>query len=180
MLEAGKPRSSSRLMISYEQAIKNFFGNWIWRAVHAMMDHQDFDSSPLWIAQHLKVSVEDAAEALDGLVLLGLARRTEKGFEARQIQFLVPNEYMELGSRIEKHAILSQQIVNQMNLPQKLGFHFVCAASDHATFKKLHKEIGALFEKFRLESEKLTAKDGVYCASYEGVDVMQPDLESKS
>lgn len=158
--------------VSYDEAIKNFLGNYVWRAVHAFMDHQDFDASPIWISSRLNITVESAAQALDGLVLLGLAERTAKGFQPKQIQFLIPETEMEIDTRMAQHALTSQQIMNRLDPKKWTLFRQGFVASNKPRFNDFREKLDKLVNEFFLESNK-EPKDGLYCFTATGVDIME-------
>lgn len=96
----------------FSEAIDLFFGNWIWRAIHALIEHPGFKSSPQWIADTLSISVEEAVDAVGGLEDLGLIFRDEKGaIKLKVQQFLLPPDKKTRSYAIHKHKQLSQQIL---------------------------------------------------------------------
>lgn len=56
-----------------------FFGDWIWRAVECLIDIKDFNPSPRWISNRLGISVEQAVDAIDGLLALNRIMRDQEG-----------------------------------------------------------------------------------------------------
>lgn len=109
---ASNSSRSDEAQDDYYNMIDLFYGNWIWRAVHAIIDHPRFNPSPSWIADALSISVQEAVDALDGLEDLGLIRRTESSFIARTPQFLLPKEKACKEYTIKKHRQIASQLTN--------------------------------------------------------------------
>jgi len=175
MLENTRPTNKRTHLVgdsSYAETLKNFLGNYIWRAVHALMDHQDFEASPIWISKQMKITIEEAAESLDGLVMLGLAERTAKGFEAKKLQFLIPEQEMEMETRMERHCIFSEQILNRLAPEKRARFKQVVAASNASLFKEFTDKVNAAATEF-IEKSIGARKDGLYCFTSTGVDILE-------
>jgi len=58
--------------VDMDNAKINYLGNWIWRAVDCLVGTKDFNSSGRWISNRLKISVEEAVDAMDGLQAMGV------------------------------------------------------------------------------------------------------------
>ncbi len=97
----------------------HFFGDWIWRAVECLVDVKGFNPSPRWISTRLGVSVEQAVDALDGLLELGLLKRDQDGGFVRNPEAVKPNimwPIEQFNKAIESHYIMSNQIRSRMNV----------------------------------------------------------------
>lgn len=64
--------------------LKQYCGNWIWRALECLVDSKDFNPSPKWISQRLNISIENAVDAIEGLERMGLIVRTGNSFKSSQ------------------------------------------------------------------------------------------------
>lgn len=53
----------------------HFCGNWVWRAVEALVQAKDFNPDPAWIADRLNISAGAAKDALEGLERIGMIVR---------------------------------------------------------------------------------------------------------
>lgn len=104
--------SSSATSQNIMEMLDLFYGNWIWRAVHALIEHPKFRSSPQWIADTLSISVQEAVDALEGLEELGLVKREGDKMRVVAQHALIPEEKQTRAYTIEKHKQLSQQIVS--------------------------------------------------------------------
>lgn len=163
---------------AYNQALKNFLGNYVLRAVHAFMEHQDFDASPVWIANKLNISIETAAQALDNLVILGLAERTSEGFLPKEVKFLIPDDEMTPEVRMDRHTLVSLQILNRLD-PRKRTFYYQgFVASNKEAFTELKTKLNKLLSDFSLQSAH-GPKDGLYCFTTTAVDIMENDQEKE-
>ena len=180
MLEINQPEKSidpkEKSYIDYDDALDNFQGNVVWRAAHALLDHQDFDSSPLWISKSLGITVEEAVEALEGLRVLGLVAKTENGYEKRKIQFLVPEERTKLDSQIKSHVNLSQQLLNRLNKETKSRYQEGFVASNKDIVLEFDRKIReAFYDMLDKSTEK--SKDGIYGFSMTIVDLLNQDVQ---
>lgn len=174
-MEPEKVSSSKKTdTMAYEKALKNFLGNYVLRAVHAFMEHQDFDASPVCIANKLNISIESAAQALDCLILLGLAERTSDGFKAKQCQFLIPEDEMDMESRLDRHTLVSLQILNRLDSKKRTLFSQGFVASNKEAFGDFRTKLRKLVDEFTLTSAS-GPKDGLYCFTATGVDIMEGD-----
>ena len=166
--------STSNKSPNFDKAVENFLGNYVWRAVHALMDHPQFEASPFWISKNLAITVEEAAESLEGLVILGLAQRTDKGFVPKQIQFIIPEQEMDMETRMLRHSDFSQQIMNRLSPEKKAFFKQAVSASNKKVFDEFYEKLCVLIKDFRETSER-EHKDGLYCFTATGVDIMEKD-----
>lgn len=170
MLEASR-RLKECEFISYDEALDNFYGNWIWRAIHALLDHQDFDSSPIWISKRLDISIEEVVEAFEGLKVLGLVTQDESGFKAKQVQFIVPEKFTTLESMVRKHRDVSQQILNQVSVEKNLKGRLYFVASNSEELERLDRKINEALLEFNKRSESCK-KDGLYAVTATAIDLL--------
>ncbi len=76
--------------ISYADALENYRTNTDWWIVFDSFELPNAIGSALWIAGRTGLSVDTVTEALEGLVVLGLVKRIDKGFEAVKNVLHVP------------------------------------------------------------------------------------------
>jgi DNA-binding Lrp family transcriptional regulator len=156
----------------YTESLYKFQGDLDWRAIHALFDHQDFNPSHKWIAGQIGCSVEKVVEAIEGLITLGIIKRTTDGFAIAKKDF----SFSDLGeinreSRIDSNILLTQQISQKRN--------YVSPGFDRTSFVSSNKELTTeLFEKI---SELITDyrkksleshKDGVYSLAVIATDIL--------
>ena len=163
--------NSTESLIPFEVALKYFLGNWVWRAVHALVNHPNFNDSPLWISQKIGVSVEEAAEAVEGLLGLGLIKRVEGKMQAEKVRFIMPEKLQTIGAQADNHQLLAQQVLSRLNPDQfEVAFHDLFMATNTETFNKFYLKFIQLLDEFSNESEKLEKRDRIICLSMEAVN----------
>lgn len=109
---------------SYESKEKaelweRFSGDWIWRAVECLVRLKEFNPSPRWISNRLGISVEQAVDAIDGLLALSLIKRDQEGgyVVSDQIDERFKNlEKEKFKDLIESHFIMSNQINSRIKV----------------------------------------------------------------
>ncbi|MBS1972206.1 MAG: DUF4423 domain-containing protein [Bdellovibrionales bacterium] len=92
----------------------HFSGNWVWRAVEALVQAKDFNPDPVWIADRLNISAEAAKDALEGLVRIGLVTVTTDGIQSRA-EFIEANcNDLERSDLFQIHSKIKNQISEKM------------------------------------------------------------------
>lgn len=160
--------------ISYEDAMENYRKNTDWWVVFAAFDLPGFQSSPLWIAQRLKLSIETVIEALEGLVLLGYLTKATAGYEkvkGKEFVSVKPNDRKK-ADVIEEHSLISAQVLNQLSDHAIMAIDHRCFASDVETLKELYSDINAAMEKAYRNSMDKSSKDRIFKMSFTAVDVL--------
>lgn len=137
---------------SYEESIDLYYNNWIWRAVHVLVEHPNFKPKATWIADTLSISVGEAIDALEGLEELGLIRRHNSTYVSEQLKFLMPEEKNKKEFTIRSHKSLSQQILAKSNIKEIEGSmdYFLIAEP-----KRLYSALREVLKKF----ENLSLQD---------------------
>ena len=150
-----------------------FHGNWIWRATHALIDHQDFNGSASWISQKLGVTVAEAVEALEGLEYLGLMQRTDGGWTSKEANFFqVPSHDLRV-KMLKDHRIITEQVLNKMVAGNYQGYRTDFTASSEKLIKELCVEFWEKLDKFRVDSDVEKKLDGVYGITFSAVQLSQ-------
>lgn len=174
MLELDRKNNEAK-PLTYDEALKHYFGNWLWRAIYAFLDHQDFDGSPLWLSQKLDVKVEDVVTALDGLIQLNLAKRSERGFESRCQQFLIPDEHNSMQARMNQHKNLSRQVLNHLDPGKQAFFRSSFVAAEWKQVVEFYEGVRACLARLREQASQSKQKEGVYGITIEGVNLDQSE-----
>jgi hypothetical protein len=106
---------------NFKELIDLFYGNWIWRAVHALLDHPKAESSPTWISNTLNISVEETVDALEGLEELGLIEKQGSKLLTKAPAFFAPKDRATMSYTVTKHRQLALQVLNRTTIPQVEG-----------------------------------------------------------
>jgi len=91
----------------------HFCGNWIWRAVEALVQAKDFNPNPAWIADRLNISAVAASEALEGLERIGMIVKTEGGYVGSEVLAQYKGGSIDRSDRFEIHNKIKEQISNR-------------------------------------------------------------------
>lgn len=159
-----KSAPSSKKDSGFSEAIDLFYGNWIWRAVHALIEHPNFNSSPNWIAKTLSISVEEALDALEGLEDLGLITRGEET-KLRVPQFFVPDEKQTRPYVVEKHRQISQQILNSTSPDTATGtFSFFLSVDPETLLKAVASFANDIIEIDKNKKER-RSEEGLFAVT---------------
>lgn len=182
MLEQNSQRSAETSLvsgavtgpISYADAMENYRKNTDWWVVFATFDLPDFQSSPIWIANRLKLNLETVIEALEGLVLLGYLTKDSSGYsviKGKSFVHLKPTE-LKKSEIIEEHSLISRQVVNQLSEDAVIAVDHRCFASNVEIIKELYSDINAAMEKAFKNSASAKNKDCIFKMSFTAVDVL--------
>lgn len=159
--------------LTFEENVHNYYSNWVWRAIHALMDHKDFDSTLSWIAEKLDIEVIEVVEAIEGLEKIGLVQKTDKGYVAKHVQFLMPDSCMSVSARLDYHRITTEQILNRMEPdPNKITAYQNFFASSKKKVNDLYSKLRQIIEDFEKENQHGADNDGVYGLSFSTVDLL--------
>jgi len=88
----------------------HFCGNWVWRAVEALVQAKDFNPNPAWVADRLNISVEAAKDALEGLERIGMIEKTESGYKGSAELENFDGADVDRSDRFEIHNKMKDQI----------------------------------------------------------------------
>lgn len=156
MVETAQDLARSTERRRFDDCLENFEANWIWRAVHALVGHPEFQMSATWISRKLGISLHEAVEAIEGLEYIGLIKKTPTGVKASHVQLLFPeqSEANAIQKKIVLHRVLTEQILNQMQPQNKQGFHVHVQSTRLECVKKLYNDFLESLNEFTAESEK--------------------------
>lgn len=167
---------NSSEQIGYAEAKEVFQRNTKWWTVFAAFDLCDFNPSPLWISKKTGVSVEEVVEALEGLTVLGYLKKENgsfnpvKGKEFSKFDWSGKTK----GDIIDEHAVVSQQILNEMHVDTTIAYDHRFLAGNKDIIVELYKDIQAAFDKaFMKAQENKSANDAIYNITFTGVDVIK-------
>ncbi|NQZ01372.1 MAG: DUF4423 domain-containing protein [Bdellovibrionales bacterium] len=178
MLEAGNTEGSSRSSTSFEEALEDFYGNWICRAIHAMADHQDFKMDFRWISERLGVSSEEVGEAIEILTQLGLVRMNGNRFERGELSLIEPTpDEKYIGRVIRQHKLISEQTLNKLT-EEKFGAYLTLVVpADREQLRELYYKVRQAFEEFE-KSAKPTESSTVFSVNFTAVDLLDKEIQS--
>ena len=158
--------------ISYEDALENYRRNTDWWLVFDSFDLSDAKGSALWIATRTGVTVEVVTEALEGLTVLGVVRRSDKGFEKARATMELPDGGRSKAQRVDDHALVSQQILNHLDAGSRGAIRYSSFASNSKIIADLYQKIdNALLEAQALSRALDKSQiDSVYLATFTAVN----------
>lgn len=160
--------------VSYTDAIDNYTMNTDWWAVFAAFDLTDMNPSPIWIADHLAMSLNTVIEALEGLVVLGYLTKDSKGYSVIPNKDFIKLEPTALPKPevIEAHSLISRQIINDLDEQKPLAIDHRCFASNIEILKQLYSDINQAMEKAFEQSKNLKNKDSIFKMSFTATDII--------
>lgn len=161
--------------ISYEDALENYRKNTDWWVVFAAFDLPDFQPSPLWISQRIKLPLDTIVEAMEGLAVLGYLRKVNGAFYTIEgkdfVKFNVTSQ--KKAEIIEEHSLISHQIINQLSEDVLMAVDHRCFASNIEILKELYSDVAKAFEKAYKASSEAKTKDRIFKMTFTAVDVLQ-------
>lgn len=175
------PRLQSNQLSTDEKRLlqKEYTGNWVVRAVSALLDTENFNAAPKWVAQKLDISLDEAVSALDTLEKLGIIRRTEAGYEKVLKYVYFSDRDLDPMAVLADHALISTQIMGRLDPSNptvgsfyRTGF----VASDRKRMKEFFLKLEQLMKEFLVESNGATNED-VYAFTLSGVCLTQEDVK---
>lgn len=117
----------------------HYSSSWTWRAVEALSHSKDFNADPKWIADRLNVSAEVAKDAFEGLLRIGLLKKTESGYDGIDVTHYVGEDQLERSDLYQIHSKLKSQINDRQTSRD-------CFAN--GVFLSNKKHIGDFYSKF--------------------------------
>lgn len=161
--------------ISYADALENYRKNTDWWVVFAAFDLPDFQPSPLWVSQRVKLPVDVVVEAMEGLAVLGYLRKENGAFYSIKgkdfVKFNVTSQ--KKSEVIEEHSLISHQIINQLTEDALMAVDHRCFASSVEILKELYSDVAKAFEKAYQASTEAKNKDRIFKMTFTAVDVLQ-------
>lgn len=167
--------------ISYADALENYRTNTDWWIVFESLDLPNAVGSSLWLSGRTGISVETVTEALEGLVVLGMLKKSQNGYEKIKLNFNFPHEGQTKQQRIEEHALISRQILNHLHHEARGAIRFASFASNMQIIADLYQKIDKALIEAQEQSRKLPKEqlDNVYLASYTSITSLQTGQTGK-
>lgn len=167
--------------ISYADSLENYRKNTDWWIVFDCLDLPNAIGSALWIAGRTGLSVETANEALEGLVVLGLLKKSQNGYEKVTLNFDVPSENQTKAQRMAEHALISRQILNHLHEEARGAIRFGSFASNVQIIADLYEKIDKAIYEAQEKSRKLSKQelDNVYLVSYTSITALPNSQNGK-
>lgn len=167
-------QSGQKHTMQFGDAREQYQKNSNWWVVYASFDLPDFVASPLWIAQRTKLDVSEVVEALEGLTTLGFLTKENGAFypvkDKDFVKFNWPNKSK--SEIIDEHAIVSQQMLNQLAEDARIAFDHRCFAANKEIVVELYQDIVKAFEKaFEKARYNPNSNDGIFKMTFTAVDV---------
>ncbi len=161
---------------------KNILQLWTdidWRKVQAIFELDSVNPSHTWIADQLDLKVERVTEIIEGLLSLGIIKRTEAGYDLVQKTIRMEQEPVYLNASheqiIDVYSLLSKQVVNEVCPESYAGSKICVTASNYDLTSQLYKDIDAAFKKFVKTSSEAKIKNKVYAFTFCGANTLKGD-----
>lgn len=166
--------SGQKHTMQFGDAREQYQKNSNWWVVYATFDLPDFVPSPTWISQRTKLDVSEVVEALDGLTTLGFLNKENGAFYPVKGKDFVNFNWPDKSKAqiIDEHAIVSQQMLNQLSEEVRIAFDHRCFAANKEIVVELYKDILNSFEKaFQKAQANPCSNDGIFKMTFTAVDV---------
>lgn len=167
---------NSSEQIGYADAKDAFQRNTKWWTVFTTFELSDFNPSPLWISKKTGISVEEVVEALEGLAVLGHLKKENGSFYPIEGKQFANFDFTGKTKTeiIDEHAVISQQILNEMHANTTVAFDHRFIAGNEQILAELYSDIKAAFDKaFQKSQANKSANNAIYNITFTGVDVIK-------
>lgn len=146
-----------------------------WWTVFACFDLARMEPTVDWITQHTGLDVEDVMEALEGLRSLGYLRKEGSRYQPIRGKDFVQFDFepKTRAESIDQHALVSQQILNELGPTQKTAFDHRCIAANDEIVLELYKDIAAAYEKAFAKARASNKNDRIFKMTFTAVDVLK-------
>jgi uncharacterized protein DUF4423 len=135
----------------------HFSGNWVWRAVEALVQAKDFNPDPVWIADRLNISAEAAKDALEGLVRIGLIVKDGESFKAATNFYNYDSNQIDRSDMFYIHTKIRDQVSLRINT--KDCFSNMIFLSNKELISKFYSQFSNIIEKLNEEALKAECKE---------------------
>lgn len=159
---------------SYQESLQKFYADIEWRKIHALFDHQDFKPSLKWISEMIGCSVEKCNEVIEGLIILGVVKRSSEGFTIANLDFSFndhPGFIRE--TRIDASIQLAHQIANERDYTRTGLDRTTFLSTNRELVLEFYDEVSKVVEAFRTKSLEAKKKDVVFSMALIGSDVLK-------
>jgi hypothetical protein len=146
-----------------------------WWTVFACFDLVGCQPTVDWIAERTGLPRVDVNEALEGLRMLGYLRQDgDRYYPVHGKDFVhFGFEGLSKAQVVDRHALVSQQILNHLEPTRKYAFDHRCFAADDEIIGELYKDIAAAFDKAFTKSRNYRGADKVFKMTFTAVDVLK-------
>lgn len=171
--------SGHKHTVQFGDAREQYQKNSNWWVVYAAFDLPDFIPSPIWLSQRTNLEISEVVEALEGLTTLGFLTKENGAFypvkDKDFVKFDWPNKSK--SEIIDEHAIVSQQMLNQLTEEARIAFDHRCFAANKEIVVELYQDIVKAFEKaFEKAKQNPNSNDGIFKMTFTAVDVAPIEL----
>lgn len=166
--------------VSYADALENYKKNTDWWIIFDSFDLEGSKGSALWIASRTGFTVEAVTEALEGLVVLGLVKKSEQGFEKIKEEF-DPVQSLSKAEVFEDHAMISRQVLNHLLPEAKGAVRFASFASNINIIAEMYQKINEAIIEADKKSKKLKRDqiDNIYLSTFSAVSSLNSQQKGK-
>lgn len=163
--------------VHYAETLEVYRRNSDWWAVFACFDLARGPHSARDIARLLSISESEAEEALEALRTLGFLKKDGQSYASVPGKEFMPFNFngMTHEENIERHALVSQQILNDMGPRQRMFFDHRCFALNEQILSDLYKDIAAAFDRAFAKSQLTVGNDKICKMTFTAVDVLKKD-----
>ena len=157
--------------VSYADALENYRKNTDWWIVFDALDLPNAIGSSLWLSGRTGISVEVVTEALEGLVVLGLVTKNQKGFVKIKETLVIPNNDLTKIKRMEDHATISRQVLNHLNEDTRGYIRFSSMPSNHQIIQEMYEKINQIIFEADAKSKSLPSDkiDNIYLTTFTSI-----------
>ncbi len=161
-------------LIQFNDAREKYQKNSNWWVVYAAFDLPDFLPSPVWIAKRTNLEISEVVEALEGLTTLGFLNKKEGAFYPTKDKKFFNFSWQDKSKSqiIDEHAVVSQQILNQLNENVRIAFDHRCIVANKMIITELYNDIAAALTKaYENAIAQPNSNDGIFKITFSAVDV---------
>lgn len=102
-----------------------WLGNGTWRSVQCLVEAPNFNSSPIWIAERLGITVVAAVEALEALIRLGCIKRRENTFDIINDWHQLTEKDLESVRMVRAHLLIASPLLAKLKPEDKFTSQFL-------------------------------------------------------
>jgi len=135
----------------------HFCGNWVWRAVYAIIDAKDFNPDPAWIADRLNISMGAAKDAIEGLERIEAVAIVDGSYKSVSDFAYGQVSEIERADQFYIHTKIRDQIAERMKT--KDCFSNLIFLSNKDLINKFYSKFSVLIEELNSEGLEAECKD---------------------
>lgn len=135
----------------------HFSGNWVWRAVEALVQSKDFNPDPNWIADRLNISAESAKDALEGLIRIGMVIKEGNLFKTASDFYSYDATQIDRSDLFYIHTKIRDQVSLRLNTKDCFSNMIFLANKD--LIAKFYSQFSNLVQELNEEALKTECND---------------------